>query len=251
MIEQKTFSEWLFSDAGAGWAVALIAIAGHVVSFIRRRRAVRVVVREMGRASLVSVSSAVRNQIEVTFVGQPVSNLGLVQLQISNHGSDPISDVRFSVSTRAPTKILLGYQVPDTSAVSVEFTKGSDSEMTVGIPYLNNAAEHHHVLRVGVIVDGTDEELIVRGSGAGWSVRHTKMLTDDQQKRRMYTILGCAAALFLLMLPYNWWVQRHWGIDPSKVTWASSVASAPFWLVLLALCNWIIRTIRGQSFWNR
>jgi hypothetical protein len=242
ILESQTFAGWLFGEAGAGWFVAFLTLAGAAISYYRRNRPNRVVVREVHRTSLVRIRSDVRERIAVTFEGMPVQNLGELEVEILNDGSSVISpsQLTFVFPPKSEILVVSAYIGLDGVDPGIEFKK---NEATVSLPYLNPVREHNQRVRVSFAIDGALGRLFVRGSGAGWSIRHLPLLSPADVRRQLVLIAMASFALMLAIPFSSWWLYRAFGITTSQSSWRTVVATLPVYLLVALFGNFVWQAI--------
>lgn len=198
----NSFFNWLLSSAGAGWAVAAFTLLGLVYTVVKRRRPNRIMVQEQDEVSLLMIAPRIRGLISVKFGDVPVERLSQLELEISNHGSDVVSDIDLRIAFPRDTKVLADsfLPVPGTLEVATSF---QHAEANVTIPYLNPREEYEDRLQISYLCDGAPTPIYVTGGGEGWSVKHLRMPKKSAVLRRLaleYVLgfLAVVGALFFL-----------------------------------------------------
>jgi hypothetical protein len=227
------FGEWLFSEAGAGWVFGLVSAAVLLISFIRRKRPQRIVVRELHRTTLVRIRPDVRRRIDVSFDGMRVNNLGELELEIVNDGSETIRDAHMTVTFPEGTRILETSQDQGMANIPLSIHHEANA-LRLSVPYLNAYRDHGHRLVVGILLDGASQDPSVRGSGDGWSVTHVRVPGVVDVERSLRQVMAMLVAVLIIGLLYAWLLFRYRGIGPTEVSWRSLFWSLPF-LVLMVL----------------
>jgi hypothetical protein len=234
-MESKSFLDWLFSEAGAGWIFGIVSLIGLLLSLLLRKRPNRLVCKEVNRTSLIKIRKEVRDNIDVTFYKEPVKNLALVEMVIFNKGSEVIRDilltVKFSKNTRVlatPLKV-----VPENLAVTTDSIESN--QVKIKIPFLNPIRPHKHRIKANIVCDGDIEKYKVIGSGEGWSVQSLRLPSKKESERSFWIMSGVFFIAYLLStFVYFPFVERHWGISSTEFSLRAFLASLPFILILFA-----------------
>lgn len=220
---------WLFTDAGAGWLAALVALAALVWQFLSRKVAEKLVFKETINQSLLIISREVEEKISITFNTTPVKQLSQLQAEITNSGSEVIRDA--TITVRIPHLIqLLDILVTDASGYQDFKTTPNNKEIKITIPFLNPMKPHHHIIRALFVIDGDLEGLKILGTGAGWSLRHETI--EAQERKPLFTQVFLLILLVISILALIY-VSRRLHIGPNEVSWR----------VLLLLPSFILAVI--------
>jgi hypothetical protein len=232
----NAFRTWLFSDAGAGWALWLLTLVTWGIAFARRKRASRITVVQIERASLVRRRSAYSDLIDVTFAGDPVNNLGETQILVTNEGSEVIRNIVLTMSFPTTTKVLhaIPHSTTDEETPAGWQLETADHELTLRLPYLNPFKEHKHGCRLSLFVDGFANGMTVSGGGAGWSVSYLPALSPKQELRNARATLWFAVGASALGVVYAMLMPRLFNISPNEVSLRSLLLSTPAVALLFA-----------------
>jgi len=232
-MESKSFLDWLFSEAGAGWIFGIVSLIGLLLSLLLRKKPNRLVCKDVSRTSLVKIREEIRDKINVSFNNNPVKNLAQVEMEILNKGSEVIRDILLTVKFSKNTRVLdKSFEVvPENLAVTTD-SIGSN-QIKIKIPFLNPFHPHKHRIKLNIICDGDIEKYKVIGSGEGWSVQP---LGFPGKKEALKNYWKAMAALFIEIL-FEWFVfvpliERHWGISPSEWSLRAFLAALPFLLIV-------------------
>jgi hypothetical protein len=93
----ETWFHWFYTNAPAAWLSAFLATASLIFVLKARAKPRRVVIREVGRSSLVRIWPGVRKKIKMTFDGNNIEALGQIDIDVSNCGSQVIQQPEFTV----------------------------------------------------------------------------------------------------------------------------------------------------------
>lgn len=230
----ERFLAWLFSAAGAGWAVGIVAIISLLYTYLVRKRPNRLICKEVSRTSLVKIRKEVRDKIDVSFNNNPVKNLAQVEMDIFNKGSEVIRDILLTVNFSKKTRVLATSfeAIPENLVVTMD-SIGSN-QIRIKIPFLNPIRPHKHRIKAIIVCDGDTEKYKVIGSGEGWSVQSLRLPSKKESGKSYWKMM---AALFIELL-LGWFVffpfiERHWGISPSEWSLRAFLALLPFNLIVL------------------
>jgi len=231
-MESKSFLDWLFSAAGAGWALGIVSIIGLLYTYLFRKRPNRLICKEVGRTSLVKIRKEVRDMINVSFNKKPVKNLALVEMDIFNKGSEVIRDILLTVKFSKNTKVLgNSFEiVPENLAVTTDSIESN--RVKIKIPFLNPIRPHKHIIRLNMLCDGDIKKYKVIGGGEGWSVQSFRFPSKKElEKRNLKTIAVLFIELLLAWFVYVPFIERHWGISSSEYSLRAFLMFLPFILV--------------------
>lgn len=229
----ERFLAWLFSAAGAGWAVGIVAIIGLLYTYLVGKRPNRLICKEVSRTSLVKIRKEVRDKIDVSFNNNPVKNLAQVEMYIFNKGSEVIRDILLTVKFLKNTRILAtSFEViPENLAVTTDSIESN--QIKIKIPFLNPIRPHKHRIRLNMLCDGDIEKYKVIGSGEGWSVQSLRFPSKKESIKSYWKMM---AALFIETLlawfVYVPFIERHWGISSSEWSLRAFLTLLPFILIV-------------------
>ncbi len=232
-MEPKSFLDWLFSAAGAGWTVGIVSLIGLLYTYLVRKRPNKLVCKEVSRTSLVKISKEVRDKIDVSFNNNPVKNLAQVEMDIFNKGSEVIKDISLTVKFSKNTRVLAtSFEVvPENLAVTIDSIESN--QVKIKIPFLNPIRPHKHRIKANIVCDGDTEKYKVIGSGEGWSVQSLRLPSKKESEKSYWKMM---AALFIEIL-LGWFVfipfiERRWGIPPSEWSLRAFLTLLPFILIV-------------------
>jgi hypothetical protein len=227
----ERFLAWLFSAAGAGWAVGIVAIIGFLYTYLVRKRPNRLICKEVSRTSLVKIRKEVRDKIDVSFNNNPVKNLAQVEMDIFNKGSEVIGDILLTVNFLKNTRILAtSFEViPENLAVTTDSIESN--QVKIKIPFLNPIRPHKHRIKLNIVCDGDIEKYKVIGSGEGWSVQSLSFLKESK-KTYLKTMVALFIEILLHWFVYFPFIERHWGISSSEWSLRAFLTLLPFILIV-------------------
>ena len=232
----RSFSDWFYTNAPAAWITALIAVVTCIFVLWTRKKAQRIVVREIANSSLIRIWPGVRQKIKMTFEDRPIRTLGQIDANIFNEGSNVIQNPTFKLILPEESTILDTLVTP--VDLGVKRTIHSNT-VTITFPYLNPIREHKHLVELSMLVDGRTEPIYVTGSGEGWSVKHLSLATQ-REKRYISFFVVCILFSYL----YGLSVEKMFGIGMSEVSWRAFLSSLPLVIILVVGLVWIIRSSR-------
>ena len=233
-MESKSFLDWLFSAAGAGWTVGIASLIGLLYTYLVRKRPNKLVCKEVSRTSLVKIREEVRDKINVSFNNNPVKNLAQVEMDIFNKGSEVIKNILLTVKFSKNTRVLAtSFEVvPENLAVTMDSIKSN--QVKIKITFLNPIRPHKHRIKVNIVCDGDIEKYKVIGSGEGWSVQSLRFPSKKElEKRRWKTTAALFIELLLAWFVYIPFIERHWGISSSEYSLRAFLTLLPFILIFL------------------
>ena len=230
-MESKSFLDWLFSAAGAGWTVGIASLIGLLYTYLVRKRPNKLVCKEVSRTSLVKIREEVRDKIDVSFNNNPVKNLAQVEMDIFNKGSEVIKNILLTVKFSKNTRVLAtSFEVvPENLAVTMDSIKSN--QVKIKITFLNPIRPHKHRIKVNIVCDGDIEKYKVIGSGEGWSVQSLRFPSKKELKKRHLKTMAALFIELLAFLIYIPFVERHWGISSSEYSLRAFLAYFPFILI--------------------
>jgi hypothetical protein len=243
-MESKSFLDWLFSEAGAGWIFGIVSLIGFLLSLLLRKRPNRLVCKEVNRTSLIKIRKEVRDNIDVTFCKEHVKNLALVEMVIFNKGSDVIRDILLTVKFLKDTKVLSASleSVPENLEVTTDFIESNQAK--IKIPFLNPIRPHKHRIKAIILCDGDIQKYKVIGSGEGWSVQLLRIPNKKESKRKFYIMSGIIFITFLLStFVYSPFVERHWGIPYTEISLRAFLIYLPVILIIFATFLWGLKYV--------
>jgi len=238
----QSFIKWLLSQAGAGWLVGIVSLIGLLVIFAKKK-AQRLVYKEIRTTSLVRIKETVREKIAVSFNNEPVENLAQIETEIYNEGTRVIKDILLTFKYPKGTKVLdvPSEVTPDDMKVE-KVIEGR--QVQVKIPYLNPLRQHKHKVRLATVVDGKVENIKVTGGGEGWSIRRIMLPSARRLTFRLGVISVLWFAFLVLSFPYSRIiVQGVFGIDPMEISVRAFLAFLPFIFAIFAVFVWGVRSI--------
>lgn len=233
-MEPKSFLDWLFSTAGAGWIVGIVSLIGLLYTYLVRKRPNRLVCKEVSRTSLVKISKEVRDKIDVLFNNNPVKNLAQVEINIFNKGSEVIRDILLTVKFSKKTRVLAtSFEVVPENLVVTMDSIGSNLAK-IKIPFLNPIRPHRHRIKANIVCDGDVEKYKVIGNGEGWSVQ-SLMFPSKKELLRRFSITAIALFIELLftIFVYTPFVERYWGIPSTELSLRAFLVTLPIVLVIV------------------
>ena len=210
-MEPKSFLDWLFSVAGAGWTVGIVSLISLLYTYLVRKRPNKLVCKEVSRTSVVKIRKEVRDKIDVSFNNNPVKNLAQVEMDIFNKGSEVIRHILLTVKFLKNTRVLVtSFEVvPENLAVTMDSIESN--QVKIKIPFLNPIRPHKHRIKANIVCDGDTEKYKVIGSGEGWSVQSLRLPSKKElgkSYRKMMAVLFIE--ILLLWFVYIPFVERHW-----------------------------------------
>lgn len=233
-MEPKSFLDWLFSVAGAGWTVGIVSLISLLYTYLVRKRPNRLICKEVSRTSLVKIRKEVRDKIDVSFNKNPVKNLAQVEMDIFNKGSEVIRDILLTVKFSKNTRVLAKSSevFPENLAITMDSIESN--QVKIKIPFLNPIRPHKHRIKANIVCDGDIEKYKVIGSGEGWSVQSLRFPSKKELKKRLWkTNAALFIELLLAWFVYIPFIERHWGISSSEYSLRAFLTLLPFILIFL------------------
>jgi hypothetical protein len=182
MSNWEIVSEWLVTDAGAGWIVGILGLSATMYGQITKRRPTIVVCKEAGKFSLIEIDKKVKENIQVKYKSLDIENLSQIELELFNNGAKTIKNFKMDILFDKGTKIL-DVVTGKTTDITGKWTSKHNS-LNLELPYLNSYSGHHTKLTVKILCDGTINSLEISGGGEGWSLKHKKLPTKKILKVR-------------------------------------------------------------------
>jgi len=234
-MESKSFLDWFFSAAGAGWTVGIVSLIGLLYTYLVRKRPNRLAFKEVSRTSLVKIKKEVRDKINVSFNNNPVKNLAQVETDIFNKGSEVIRDILLTIKFSKNTRVLAtSFEVvPENLEVTMDSIKSN--QVKIKIPFLNPIRPHNHRIKANIVCDGDIEKYKVIGSGEGWSVQSIRFPSKRESAKNYLKMIAALFIEFLLTwFVYIPFIERYWGISPSEYSLRAFLSTLPFILIVFA-----------------
>jgi hypothetical protein len=243
---------WLTSEAGAGWVFGFVALAALVFTIVTRNRPRRAIAKEIHRISLVQIREGVKDRIKVRFDNKQVKNLAGIVFELTNTGSQPISNFSFRMTFPDSVKILSLFS-PSTGHGANVTTNADKNVGRVQMSYLNPYREHKQAVFVTAIIDGTVHECKISGGGEGWSLKHVPYPNPQalQRKLRFRALFGIPAILVLAYAYDVWVVKGLLHLETTAQSLSLFFASLPVALVLYLLFELFIKQPLSQLFLTR
>jgi hypothetical protein len=207
---------WFYSNAPAAWISALIAVLSLLYVLRTKRKPRRLVIREMGKSSLIRISPSVRGKINISFAGVPIGALGQIDIDVFNAGSEAIQQAEFAIVLPEETAILDAHVAPEDTKANLQT---EENKLTIRLPYLNSFTEHRQVLTLSILVDGKTSPIRVRGAGDGWSVLHLTLPSRRRDLLREITYLVALLLTTIVALWYMRWIGARYHIGDREVSW--------------------------------
>lgn len=220
---------WLVSEAGAGWAAALlvviVAVVGWTIAWRRRERPPLVLIQETGSMRLLDIHPSQRDKLTVSYSIEdgmqiPVQDLRQKDIVIYNNGTRDILEplqielrVVRAGSDQVPFRGFWEWFSDDKRFASAVL-KEEVSEQVAGdvikafmwrgvrieLPYLNSYPVHRDYVAAHIVCDGEIEmALWAKESGKGWSARFISLQHSRVLRRRVGMGVLVASALLLLL----------------------------------------------------
>ena len=240
----NNFLQWLLSDAGAGWVFGVISAIALVASYIYNKKKPSIIVfKELEKASLVNISSKIKDRVNITFDSKPIDTIGYVEAELYNEGIETIKEPVLFFSVPENAKILH----IDVNTTIEDFnikTEIDGDKAKLIIPYLNSVKEHFHILHLSILLDGSIDSLNMTGGGQGWSTRHYKTLESKKITKRI--IAGSSILLIfsgLVSFYGEYFVNRILGINPWGFNLQVILVFSPIYLVLFLIGYWMFAPV--------
>lgn len=242
--QQDTWWHWLYTNAPAAWISALIALTSLLVVLKKRKRAKRIVIQEVSRSSLIRIWPTVRRKIQITFDSRTISTLGQIDLELFNEGSEFIDTPELILTLPEGTRVLDTHTSPEDATVECQIEQ---NKVSVRLPYLNPLQEHHQMIRLSLLVDGSTAPVRVAGGGQGWSLRHCRL---PSPKRRFWSDMAefiLVWTVLVVSFPYMQWAQKRFGVGDWEVSWRVLYLGTPLLVPLVMAILLSYRRRRRES----
>lgn len=239
---------WLKTDAGAGWIFGLISTGVLLVTWLRRFQTKRVIIEEIAKRRPVSVSTHVRERIDVRFDNKKIERLSQLDLLLRNFHDHTVTDIAFTLKPPNGTKILEAVAAADPVGIDVSKTINDDGEARIEVNYLKTARLHEDAIYVALLCDGPLEGFQCLGGGENWSL---KFKNSDRSRPKEIALIVTLAAVLIWIFVYLTWLEPLWraqmGLDPRpKGSWKSLVLQLP-----VAIPVFAVFLIQTSVLWSR
>jgi hypothetical protein len=232
-MDGEAMVTWLVSEAGAGWAAALlvliVALVGWITALLRRDRPPLVVIQEIASIRLLDIHPSQRDRLTVIYSYEDgmeirVEDLRQKDIVIYNNGTKDVLDpleVELRVvapgSDQGPFQGFWQWFSEDKRIASTVIEEEASETVAdtvmpglawhgvrIQLPYLNSYPLHRDYVAAHIVCDGEIEmALWARQSGKGWSARFVPLQQSLRLQRRVgMTVLAVAG--LLLLVCYLW-----------------------------------------------
>ncbi|PDV98620.1 hypothetical protein [Candidatus Chloroploca asiatica] len=215
--------DWLFSEAGVGWIVAIGALIGWISTYIRRERPSRIVIQELETLQLLDIHPSQQGKIVIQYtdnsIAHPIRNLVQKKVVIYNSGTqDIVEPVTFSVPIKGGDESSVGiFGFVKAISENTEFTmvpEKSDNDQIVNfkitLEHINSVHKHGNHITVFFLTEEFFDFNTNRLTGKGWSIqfakrKRLKMLRDiaDALYFSFIVILGFVFLVSLVVILYT------------------------------------------------
>ncbi len=186
-IDWNAFKSWVFSDAGAGWVFgALTIITTVTITLIRRKRPNIIVCKEVDKFTLIKINRKVKENTLIKYKNSEIKDLAQIDLEFFNNGAETIKNLEIKISLPENTKILDVITNKTSDVVGKKII--GDNSIDINLAYLNSYNDHKSKASMSIVCDGDIRNIDVHGGGAGWSLKHKKLLSKEQVKRRVILV---------------------------------------------------------------
>lgn len=242
----QNFTKWLFSEAGAGWVFGFVSLAALVVAVFNRKKPNRLVVNEVRKIKLANVKKQVGGKVKITYDSKPVEDLGQLEFEIFNEGTNTIKEPEISCFLSENTQIL------DTSIISSTGNFPSENhtdghKTTIKFPYVNPYREHRHVIKLLINFNGQAEITRFEGTGEGWSVRHKPSWTSRQEQRAMIVGMASVFVSGVGSLLLTELAERFWGLSADTFNLFNLLLTSPMIITFIIFLTIIVRSVRPKE----
>ncbi len=219
-MDSQTILSWLLSEAGAGWAAALlvlvVALVGWIIAWRRRERPACVIVQEIESIKLLDIHRSQRDKLTVSYSYEdgmeiPVQDLRQKKIVIYNNGSRDILDpleVELRVvragSDEVPFRGFWQWFSEDKRFTSTVLEEEVSEQVgktlvrgllwrgvRIELPYLNSYPVHRDYVAAHIVCDGEIEmALWGKESGRGWSAEFIPLHRVEDLRSRISNMVG-------------------------------------------------------------
>lgn len=180
--------------AGAGgpiFGAVITATGGWILWQLNRTKTSRIVCAILGTSSTVRIDPKVASAVSVTYKGEAVPSLSVLELAIYNDGDSTISNVELVIKLPDPT-VILDFENDCPITTVEQLDRG---ELRLSRPYLNAYGRHREQVNLKIICRTSAETVTLVGGGAGWSTRTEKFIDLPSVPKREF-IFGLFALCF-------------------------------------------------------
>jgi hypothetical protein len=231
----ESISHWLQTNAPAAWISATAALITLLFVLRSRKKPRKLVFREIRNSSVITISPAIRDRIQIRFDNRGVQSLGQIEAEIRNTGSEPILNPSFTLVVPPESTILSASMAPGLDVdSSIQVNK-----VTSKWPYLNSVRDHGHVLKFSILVDGPTKIASVTGGGEGWSVKF-----EPKRSRRIEKYFITVQLVFFALAGVGYrFLGELFGLRPIASTtqdfWAVVTVSVAIGFVTIAVYGFL------------
>ena len=165
----------LTSEAISNYIVCIGGIIAGVVGWLlvrwitrKRPRIIRLV--RVSGVSLLEVDSEVKDDIAISYQGEPVSSLHRTEFLIKNASDQTIDDVEMTIYFQASGLIDVDVQDSVAQRGTTATIVGSDDRMKVVLPFINSEKLYDDAVRIRTLSLNPIEVTKVTGGGREWKV---------------------------------------------------------------------------------
>lgn len=163
-----------------------------------RIRPSRIVVFETNRAIFSKLAEAKR-RLSMSFNGQEIESLAMIELAVRNEGANTIEDIQFEIEVDESVRILAIQPQAAPYGVAIKDGELDSSSRAITISYLNPFSLGKHEVRLAMFCEAAPPAIELRGGGKGWSLDFLgQEELEALEKRRRRAMLPIGMVILVL-----------------------------------------------------
>src|SRR6266540_7370885 len=173
---------WLITDAGAGWILGLIGLAGALYTWRKRERPTQVVVREIETIRLLDIHPSQHESFTILYPNAQgtqtsITNLRQTSIIVYNTGTRDITEpiqLTFKLHEKDVKEGARGFWklVVDTPEYTFQPIHGDTTDITkalrLDLPYLNSYDTHKQIIKMYFMSELKITLELVNTNSKGW-----------------------------------------------------------------------------------